>query len=317
MNSQYYCQYKDGATITIFAPYDCNNNCPFCVNKKEYKDNPAFDLDKVLESLDKLHNITPRCDIVITGGEPFADVKKLKKILIKIWQLNKNSLRPHKVFINTTLPLINGSYYPALDVIGEFKNTITGLNVSRHVKNYVDNGADGIFEFLNGITSVRINTVIANINEAKDYKTKVYDKYKDFPAVNGFQVRDDYTKVTESNLYIPSDEMIEFLYAHKLIEYPAISEAERFYNENVAYGNDFRWNVKINDKISYHRTLPYSCIEGSGRSPFEYCKEINDIIIDPRGKILDDWNIYGEELDVEAYKNRVYRCMQRFNGGKG
>lgn len=56
MSDKYYCQYKDGATITIFAPYDCNNNCPFCVNKKEYKENPTFDLDKVLESLEKLHN---------------------------------------------------------------------------------------------------------------------------------------------------------------------------------------------------------------------------------------------------------------------
>lgn len=306
MSDKYYCQYKDGATITIFAPYDCNNNCPFCVNKKEYKENPTFDLDKVLESLEKLHNITPRCDIVITGGEPFADVKKLKNILIKIWQLNKNSLRPHKVFINTTLPLINGSYYPVLDVIREFKNTITGLNVSRHVKNYVDNGADEIFEFLNDITSVRINTVLANINEAKDYKTKIYDKYKDFPAVKGFQIRDDYTKVIKSNLYVPSNEMIWFLYIHKLIESRSMSEAKRFYNENVIYSNDFRWNVKINDKISYHRTLPYSCIEGSGQYE-EWCKEINDIIINPRGEILDDWNEYGKLLDLMAYKNRTYR----------
>lgn len=308
MSEKYYCQYKDGATITIFAPYDCNNNCPFCVNKKEYKENPTFDLDKVLESLEKLHNITPRCDIVITGGEPFADVKKLKKILIKIWQLNKNSLRPHKVFINTTLPLINGSYYPALDVIGEFKNTITGLNVSRHIKNYVDNGADGIFEFLNDITSVRINTVLNNTTEASDYIKVVYDRYKCYPAVKGFQVRDDYTQITESNLYIPSDEMIEFLYIHRLIDSPTMPEAKQFYNENMIYSNDFRWNVKINDKISYHRTLPYSCIEGSDRFEEWWCKEINDIIINPRGEILDDWNEYGKLLNLEAYKNRIYRC---------
>ena len=161
---------------------------------------------------------------------------------------------------------------------------------------------------LDGIVPIRINTVLANINEAKDYKTKVYDKYKDFPAVKGFQVRDDYTKVTESNLYVLSDEMIEFLYIHRLIDSSTMSEAKRFYNENVIYSNDFRWNVKINDKISYHRTLPYSCIEGSGRSPFEYYKEINDIIINPRGEILDDWNEYGKLLDLEVYKNRIYRC---------
>lgn len=307
MNDKYYCQYKDGATITIFAPYDCNNNCPFCVNKKEYKENPTFDLDKVLKSLEKLHNITPRCDIVITGGEPFADISKLRRILYKIRELNQKSLRPHKVFINTTLPLINKNHYPILSTIGDFMDTITGLNVSRHVNGYVDNSADEFFKYFLDVIPIRINTVLANINEAKDYKTKIYDKYKGFFAVKGFQVRDDYTKVIEPNLYVPSDEMIEFLYVHKLIEYPMLSEAKRFYNENMIYSNDFRWNVKINDKISYHRTLPYSCIEGSGRSPFEYYKEINDIIINPRGEILDDWNKYGKPLDLITYKNRTYR----------
>ena len=26
---------EGGATVTVFVPYDCNNNCPFCINKKE------------------------------------------------------------------------------------------------------------------------------------------------------------------------------------------------------------------------------------------------------------------------------------------
>ena len=28
---------KVGPTVTMFVPYDCNNACPFCVNKKEYR----------------------------------------------------------------------------------------------------------------------------------------------------------------------------------------------------------------------------------------------------------------------------------------
>lgn len=27
---------EGGATVTVFVPYDCNNHCPFCINKKEY-----------------------------------------------------------------------------------------------------------------------------------------------------------------------------------------------------------------------------------------------------------------------------------------
>ena len=32
---------------------------------------------------------------------------------------------------------------------------------------------------------------------------------------------------------------------------------------------------------------------------------IGDIIINPRGDILDDWNEYGNILDLEAYRNRL------------
>ena len=41
-----------GCTVTVFVPYDCNNNCPFCVNKGEYADMTGFSLDKICESID-------------------------------------------------------------------------------------------------------------------------------------------------------------------------------------------------------------------------------------------------------------------------
>ena len=53
-----------GATVTIFAPYDCKNNCPFCINKREYKDDPTFDIDKVEESMMTMNALTPNCDFV-------------------------------------------------------------------------------------------------------------------------------------------------------------------------------------------------------------------------------------------------------------
>ena len=75
----YSCQYKNGATITILVPYDCNNNCPFCVNKADYRDKyKNKDLDKVLDGMIKLDCITPNCDYVFSGGEPFANYKSLK-----------------------------------------------------------------------------------------------------------------------------------------------------------------------------------------------------------------------------------------------
>ena len=41
---------EGGATVTVFVPYDCQNHCPFCINKKEYADCSGFSLDKILDS---------------------------------------------------------------------------------------------------------------------------------------------------------------------------------------------------------------------------------------------------------------------------
>ena len=36
-----------GATVTVFVPWDCWNNCPFCINKEEYKNKNNFNLEEV------------------------------------------------------------------------------------------------------------------------------------------------------------------------------------------------------------------------------------------------------------------------------
>ena len=38
---------EGGATVTVFVPYDCKNNCPFCVNKEEYADCTGFSLEAI------------------------------------------------------------------------------------------------------------------------------------------------------------------------------------------------------------------------------------------------------------------------------
>ena len=72
---------EGGATVTVFVPYDCNNHCPFCINKKEYADCTGFSLDAILDSIRTMDAITPRCDFVFTGGEPLANLEALQKML--------------------------------------------------------------------------------------------------------------------------------------------------------------------------------------------------------------------------------------------
>ena len=89
---------EGGATVTVFVPYDCNNHCPFCINKKEYADCSGFSLDAILRSIHTMDEITPRCDFVFTGGEPLADLGSLQKMLDAI-------PNTHRIFINTTFPV--------------------------------------------------------------------------------------------------------------------------------------------------------------------------------------------------------------------
>lgn len=291
----YLSQYKNGATITIFAPYDCGNRCPFCVNKKDYQLDRSFNLEKVVQSLFQLHDITPNCDIVITGGEPFADLVKLKTLIQAVALLNEEGIGKHKLYINTTLP---GNVDDMVEFIKQYSDTITGLNVSRHVRNYVKECSDRVFEELEGVVPIRINTVLVHPLEAYGYMEKIYDRFKRYPAIKSFQVREDYTTVDTMNLYHYSAIMKDFFFGNFAI---GERELDKYFKENLIFGNDFRWNLKVSDRISYHKTLPYSTI---------YCganKEINDIIIDPRGRILDDWNGYGADLKLDLYAKRILR----------
>ena len=70
--SKLYKTREGGSTVTIFVPYDCCNNCPFCINKAEYANNEGFSADKICESIKYIDSVTPNCDIVFTGGEPFG-----------------------------------------------------------------------------------------------------------------------------------------------------------------------------------------------------------------------------------------------------
>ena len=87
-----------GCTCTVFVPYDCNNNCPVCINKKESADTSKFSLEKIIESIKIVDSITPACDFVFTGGEPFANLSSLEKMLNTV-------PNTHKIYINTTFPV--------------------------------------------------------------------------------------------------------------------------------------------------------------------------------------------------------------------
>ena len=272
---------KQGATVTVFAPYDCKNACPFCINKKDYKKNQSYDIEHVKNSMIAMDKITPNCDFVFTGGEPLADIAIFTDLVNVIKSFNMNGSN-HKLFVNTTLPI----KFEDIERLNTLKDTITEFNVSRHLKKYVEETPDEWIELLK--IPVRINCVLFAIKDKAEI-IAFLDRWANFSNITSIQFRDNYINVHEDNLFNFKDNIIMVT----LIE---ILGNNFKYNEE-----EFRWNIVWNHvPISFHRTQCYSKIKTDENII------IGDIIIDPRGNIMDDWNEFGEPLNLDKYKKAIH-----------
>ena len=275
---------EGGATVTIFVPYDCRNHCPFCVNKQEYAHAEGFSVEAILKSIAVMDEITPRCDFVFTGGEPFANLKALQRMLDAI-------PTTHKVYINTTLPV---SDRVSEDDIVEFtrrnRDKITCINVSRHMQKYVVESNDALLSRL--AVPFRINCVLY-----KDYPKAglipYLERFRKIPGAN-IQFRFDYTATTPENLYDEDGDVI----LHDLKE---ISRYTGLDGCRMRCGFHFDYKGMA---LTYHKTLPYSTIvEQDSRDGVTY-DILYDILIKQNGDIHSDWD--GTLLDVDAYEKVVF-----------
>ena len=269
---------EGGATVTVFVPYDCNNHCPFCINKQEYQHMEGFSVEKVCESIRMFHEITPKCDFVFTGGEPFANPDGLQVMMDCVPE-------GHRVFINTTLPV--SDLFPEERII-EFtrvnKDKITCINVSRHMVHYVEESNDSLLARLH--VPVRINCVLFAGYPLDDIKAfaERFRKYN-LPI----QFRADYTITTLDNLYKrEGDEILEDLMAN--FTYLGLDGCR------IRCGYHFDNNGQ---HIAYHRTLPYSTI--TEEIDGETYDILYDVLIKQNGDPHSDWTYV--PLDVEAYRN--------------
>ena len=269
---------EGGATVTVFVPYDCKNNCPFCINKQEYRNPVGFSVEKVCESIRMFHGITPKCDFVFTGGEPFSNPDGLQVMMDCIPE-------GHRVFINTTLPV--SKLFPEERII-EFtrvnKDKINCINVSRHMVHYVEESNDELLSRL--YVPVRVNCVL--------FKNYPHDNIKAFADRFGkfgipIQFRADYTITTLDNLYRrEGDHILEDLMAN--FTYLGLDGCR------IRCGYHFDNNGQ---HIAYHRTLPYSTI--TEEIDGETYDILYDVLIKQNGDPHSDWTYV--PLDVEAYRN--------------
>ena len=270
---------KIGPTVTMFVPYDCNNACPFCVNKQEYRDTSGFDLERCYRSLDLMNRIFPHNDIVLTGGEPLANLEALQDILNHIED-------SHHIYINTTLPVAeDSSIEEVARVLNKYADRISCINVSRHLKHYVKECSDEIFDLLKMRT--RINCVVfedAKEDATKEKLTAFLDRFKG----REIQLRANYSFLNLENVFDTDNDNLYKLIS-ELCEYKYDLEKERF-RTGFVFERD-------GSKITYHKTLPFAKVDGI----------VGDIIIRQTGRIYDDWNEYGAELNINDLVDHKYK----------
>ena len=271
---------EGGATVTIFVPYDCNNNCPFCINKGEYADLTGFSLEKICDSIRRMDAITPNCDFVFTGGEPFADIKKLQTMLDLI-------PTTHRVFINTTLPVFESqSEEDILTFAERNKHKITCINVSRHLQHYVVESNDDLLARLP--VPFRVNCVLYKHYPAKDL-IPYLERFRKIPGAN-IQFRFDYTETTPENLYEQESDKI----LHDLKEVATYTGLD-----GCRMRCGFHFDYK-GMELTYHKTLPYSTIVETDPEDGVTYDILYDILIKQNGDIHSDWT--GVMMDVDAYE---------------
>jgi len=274
---------EGGATVTVFVPYDCNNNCPFCVNKEEYADMSRFSIEKICESIRKMDSITPYCDFVFTGGEPFAQPDKLQVMLDCV-------PNTHKIYINTTLPV--SEKVTEEDILGfveRNKNKITCINVSRHLRHFVVESNDHLLEKLP--VKFRVNCVLYT-NYPKDRLMPYLDRFLKVKGAN-IQFRFDYTETTLENLYDVENDPI----FHDLCE---IASYKGVLGCRMRNGYYFDYKGM---EMTYHKTLPYSTLQIKGEDGITY-DVLYDTLIKQTGEIHSDWD--GTVMDVPAYEKVVF-----------
>lgn len=253
-------EYKKGRinlSATIFVPYDCDNNCPFCTTKSEYE-NCEFNLDEILNKIHLLSDNEIITEYVLTGDEPFADIGKLKEIL---------DAMSKPVYINTTLPI--STFGRTVQLINE-QECIKGINISRHMGFDFKNVAS--IEEIDYIEKpIRINTILPkNFTDYEliEFCCRYGKKGRDINLRADYREIDDLEKLKNFNgISLVLTEIFDYI------------ETESCLVCNTEY-----YSVDNEFICSYHRGMQYSSFPVGGKI------YINDVLVKPDGNIYKDWD---------------------------
>lgn len=261
---------RDNLALTVFVPWDCNNNCEFCTSKESYRINePSF--KNVRYQIDRFFRYYdfPVKDVVFTGGEPMMNISMLAELIGLV-------PKDKRIFINTTF--IRGTKGEFLDLIDQGR--ISGVNISRHGETFEDDRkmmcdiADDE-EILDINCETRINCVRKHQNIKK-----LIDRWRDKSAT--INIREDYTIMIPEVLHNP----------YQYVPLSLLDLGYHFWKHTQCRVCDttyFKPEYPELPIVMYHKGLKDSSILEGG------VLEINDLIIDQTGALRYDW----EKRDLE------------------
>lgn len=258
---------RNNLSVTIYAPCDCPNKCPFCTSKQLYKESKGS-FYGVYTAINTLKNTTiPYKEFVITGGEPTANIKLLRCIISHL---------PHdkRIFINTTL--LAKTYDEFVEyLLSPEGQRINGVNISRHAATYEEElntlshiATDEQIQQLAQIVPVRINCVLTPSTNKNEIINRWYGKNVEV------SFRADFTTIhTDAELHTPYDpNAIELSQSCSYVEHTGC---------NVCDTVIFKYD---NMSIRYHRGKEHTLIVREKEIEF------NDIVVFPDGTISLDWD---------------------------
>lgn len=274
-------KYYKGRTnlaATIFVPFSCGNNCNFCNTNILYKDYVFKEeyLHKIIKAIKICNSSNAISEFVITGGEPLMNLDVLKEII--------NAMEK-KVFINTSLPIVNN-----LDECIDYINNeakIDGVNISRHI-NTVHNVKTASLDIIDKIKKyTRINCIVTNdmLNDKLiDY---IYYYATPYRMIN---LRADYRTINTDTLK-NRDNISNWLLNNFKFEY----------SNNCLVCNSEFYSDEDYVVVCYHRGLEHSCVETTNRI------YVNDIIVDMYGNVYKDWDMIEDKLfEKNLFLNKLY-----------
>lgn len=272
-------------SVTVYVPWNCTNNCKFCSSKKDYE-RIKGDYEKVRQSL-RLIRDSMLPIVVFTGGEPSADVDKLRELL----KIVDNKV----VYINTSLPKRNSKEF--IELVNSTE-CIKSISISRHTHSYEEDS-----EILHQIAEdeviatiqkpVRINIVEQNEGSFSIESIEKYvSRWTRIAKMKGgaysliLNLRSNYITQSKSDL-------------HEMTDSKVVNDlATAYYYQSHTFCNvcDTCTFIKFNKEhedeliINYHRGVMTTAVQ------FANVVEINDLIILQNGDICYDWDGKNENI---------------------